>query len=101
MVDVATGQPLWEGTGTGANRNLTFDPKEAKKNLVEGIAQQAVDKATKSVLDAETREAVSAALRTLPGFRFAGFQGKPEKPVVKVGESNQPEKKTFIYQKKK
>lgn len=88
MVDVQTGQVIWEHTGTEANRNVTLDPNEAKRNLVEGVAQQVVDKVAKSVLDEESRGAVEDALSTLPGFRFAGFSGAEKKPSIKVGEQN-------------
>lgn len=101
MVDVQTGATLWEASGTGANRNFTLDSAEAKKNLVEGIAQQAADKLTKTVLDAESREAVEESLESLPGFRFAGFQGAPEKPAIKIGDSDSPSTTTFIRKKKK
>ena len=86
MVSVDTGETIWEGNGTAANRNLALDPKEAKKNLAVGLAQQAVDKATKRPLDKESRDAAVKALASLPGYRFCGFTGAAEKPAIEIGE---------------
>ncbi len=78
MVDVATGATLWENSGTGATRQLTFDPNEAKRNLAAGLARQTIEKAAKAPLDDESRLAVIAALRTLPGYRYNGFANDPD-----------------------
>ena len=85
MVSVDTGETLWEGNGTAANRNLTFDPQQAKRNLAVGLAQQAIDKATKHPLDQESRDAAVRALATLPGYRFAGFTGAAANPAIEIG----------------
>ena len=68
MVDVATGQTLWENTGTGVTRDVAFDKDQAGKKLARGLAQQLADKATKNPLAEESRVATLQALRTLPGF---------------------------------
>lgn len=96
LVDVATGQVIWEHSGTGANRDVTLDPAEAKRKLATGLAQQVVDKVAKSVLDPEAREAARHALSTLPGFYFNGFSGVDNKPVIQVGE----QRRNFQYKKR-
>jgi hypothetical protein len=73
VVDVATGQTLWENTGSGATRKLTVDSKEAQRNLAQGLADQLIDKVYQTPLENEARIATIDTLRTLPGFAFAGF----------------------------
>ena len=73
LVDVATGETLWENNATAALRQLHLDPDEAKRAFVGGLAEQAVEKMFNSPLEAEARQATVKALRTLPGFKFAGF----------------------------
>lgn len=73
MVDVATGQTLWENTGTGVNRKFATSSEEAQNNLVGGLADQLIDKLFKSPLEEEARLATVKALSTLPGWRFTGF----------------------------
>jgi len=99
MVSVDNGQVIWEGSGTGADRNVTLDPAEAKRNLAAGLAQQVIDKATKSVLDPESRQAVAHALSSLPGFKFNGFEGAKEKPNIRVDQNPHGTTKTFRRQK--
>lgn len=74
MVDVGTGQTLWENTGNGVTRNVTLDSEQAKKNFTGQLAQQAIEKALKNPLAEESRLATLQALRTLPGFSFHGFE---------------------------
>lgn len=85
MVEVATGQTIWEGSGTGANRQLTLDSAQAKRNLAEGLARQTIEKVAKAPLDDESRRATVEALRTLPGYRFAGFAKDPDLSSVEAG----------------
>ncbi len=95
MVSVDNGETIWEGSGTGADRNITLDPAEAKRNLAAGLAQQVIDKATKSVLDPESRQAVANALASLPGFRFCGFEGVKDKVSIRVDQNPGGATKTF------
>ena len=99
MVSVDNGQTIWEGSGTGASRNVTLDPAQAKRNLATGLAQQVIDKATKSVLDEETREAVANALASLPGFKFCGFEGAKEKTVIRIDQNPGGATRTIIRHK--
>lgn len=85
MVSVDNGDTIWEGSGTAASRNLTLDSREAKRNLAVGLAQQAIDKATKHPLDKESRDAAVKALASLPGYRFCGFTGAAANPAIEIG----------------
>jgi hypothetical protein len=73
VVDVATAQTLWERTGSGATRSVTFDAKQAQDNLAQGLLDQLIDKIFQTPLENEARIATIDALRTLPGFVFNGF----------------------------
>lgn len=77
MVDVQTGATLWESTGAGSQPKIFLNKEDAKRAFVEGVADQAIDKLTKSPLEEEAKTAAMNALRTLPGFSFSGF-GEPE-----------------------
>lgn len=73
MVDVKTGDTLWENTGTGATRRLALNSKDAQKAFAGGLAEQAAEKVFKTPLEDEARLATINALKTLPGFMFNGF----------------------------
>jgi hypothetical protein len=73
VVDVSTGQTLWENTGSGATRKMTLDSSEAKANFAQGLADQLIDKTLQTPLEMEARSATINTLRTLPGFVFNGF----------------------------
>lgn len=73
MVDVQTGATLWENTGAGSRPQVFLNKEDAKKAFLEGVADQAIDKLTKSPLEEEAKTAVFNSLRTLPGFVFHGF----------------------------
>ncbi len=81
LVDVGTGQTLWEHVGTGATRNFALDKEQAKANFAKGLADQLVDKAMKNPLDEESRLATLQALKTLPGFVFSGFAQDDQTPT--------------------
>ncbi len=83
LVDVATGDLLWENTGNGVTRNVAFDKDQASKNLVQGLADQLIDKASKNPLAPESRLATLQALRTLPGYAFTSFESD-EKSINRV-----------------
>ena len=85
LVDVATGDTLWENSGTGANRQLTLDKNEATKNLVGGLAREAVEKTAKAPLDDESRQAAARALGTLPGYKFCGFGADSDLTKTQAG----------------
>jgi hypothetical protein len=80
MVDVLTGQTLWENSGTGATRQVTLDKNEAQANLAAGLATKLVEKMFNSPLEEEARIATINALRTLPGFSFHGFATDSKTP---------------------
>ncbi len=82
LVDVATGNTLWENTGLGATRAFTLDSKQAQQRFGEGLAAQLVDKLFKTPLEAEAKQAAQNALYTLPGFKFCGFT-RDGKDVIK------------------
>ncbi len=73
IVDVATGQTLWEHSGSGATRKVTIDSKEAQANFAKGLADQMIDKTLHTPLESEARSATIDTLRTLPGYVFNGF----------------------------
>lgn len=79
LVDVATGATLWENSGSMNNTKMTLDSKEAGNEFVKGVADQATDKLFKTPLEEEAKISVQKALRTLPGFHFAGFESTPHK----------------------
>lgn len=78
MVDVATGQTLWENTGTSARRAVAFNAEDAQRNLVAGLADQLVDKLFRTPLEQEAREATVKTLAKLPGYTFSGFPSDEE-----------------------
>ena len=80
LVDVGTGQTLWEKSGTGATRQVHLDPQEAKQSLAKGLADQLADKMFKTPLEEEARLATLQALRSLPGFSFTGFAQDDKTP---------------------
>lgn len=73
MIDVSTGQTLWEHVGSGATRKMTLNSEEAKHNFEQGLADQMIDKALQTPLAYEARIATIDTLRTLPGFVYNGF----------------------------
>jgi len=73
LVDVATGETLWEGEGKASKSKFAFNKEDIQENFTKGLADQLVDKMFKSTLEEEARMATKKALRSLPGFRFAGF----------------------------
>jgi hypothetical protein len=81
MIDVSTGQTLWDHEGTGATRNVNVDPKQAKAAFARGVAEQVVDKAFKTPLEEEARKAAIATLSTLPGYKFCGFAVDEQTPA--------------------
>ena len=85
LVDVATGDTLWENSGTGANRQLTLDEQQAKRNFVGGLARQTIEKTAKAPLDDESRRAAASALSTLPGYKFCGFGPDPNLTKTQAG----------------
>jgi len=74
VVDVGTGQTLWENTGSGVTRQVALNKADAQRNLAAGLADQLVDKAMKNPLAEESRLATLQTLRTLPGFSFHGWK---------------------------
>jgi hypothetical protein len=90
VVDVATGQTLWEHAGSGATRKMTLNSEEAKANFAKGLADQLIDKTLQTPLEYEARIATINALNTLPGFVFGGFaedeQSKQERTRATAGE---------------
>lgn len=80
LVDVATGQTLWENSGTGATRQVHLDSNEAKQALATGLADQLADKIFKTPLEEEARLATIQALAKLPGFSFTGFAHDDKTP---------------------
>ncbi|MCB4757002.1 MAG: DUF799 domain-containing protein [Elusimicrobia bacterium] len=73
LVDVNTGQVLWENAKNAATRQLTLNKDEATKNFAKGLADKAVDKLFGSPLEEEAKQATIKTLATLPGYRFCGF----------------------------
>jgi hypothetical protein len=73
LVEVATGQTLWENNGTGSTMEFYGDKDKAKAALAKGLAEQWVEKLLKTPLEAEVNSAVVQALRTLPGFNPRNF----------------------------
>lgn len=73
MVEVATGQAIWENSGSHAVRQLNLDKNAASKALAKGLAEQLVEKLFNSPLEEEAKLATIQALRNLPGFKFTGF----------------------------
>jgi len=101
VVDVATGQTLWERTGNGATRNFTLDSKEAQENLAKGLLDQVVDKVFQSPLENEARIATIDALRTLPGFVFNGFAEDDKSKNKNAREAGTGITKTLLQLKQK
>jgi hypothetical protein len=88
VIDVATGQPIWEHSGRGSTKDstkdLTFDKDKAGGSFIKGVAEKVADKLAKSPLEEEAREAVANALSTLPGYTFQGFgDGRPFNPRMR------------------
>ncbi len=73
LVDGKTGATLWENEGTGADRKVAFDKKDAENNFVQELGNQAAEKIFKSPLEEQVQQAVIKTLSTLPGFQFNGF----------------------------
>lgn len=73
LVDVATGETLWENSGTGAHRELNLEKDKAAAAFKKGLAEQAIEKWFDSPLEEEAKLSVINCLRTLPGYNFQGF----------------------------
>jgi hypothetical protein len=73
LVDVATGNTLWENNGSHAARQVHLDKNEAGRAFAKGLAEQTVEKLFNSPLEEEAKLATIQALRKLPGFQFSGF----------------------------
>lgn len=76
LVDVTTGEKLWENSQSAAFRTVTLDKKEAEKNFLGGLGDQVADKLFNTPLAEEAKLATIKTLSTLPGFKFAGFSDK-------------------------
>lgn len=89
MVEVASGQTIWENSGSKAHRELNLEKDKAANAFVRGIADQAVEKLFNSPLEEEAKLATISALRTLPGFAFVGFstEGRSSKAGSSVKDS--------------
>jgi hypothetical protein len=88
LVDVGTGQTLWENSGTGATRQVHVDPQEAKNAFAAGLASQLADKMFDTPLEEEARLATIRALETLPGFRFSSFYRDDKSPSKAKSEGS-------------
>jgi len=73
LVDVTSGQTLWENEGTGVHREVHLNQKDAQDAFARGLATQAVDKIAKLPLQEEAEAATINGLSSLPGYHFAGF----------------------------
>jgi len=73
LVEVGTGQTLWENSGLGYTPKVVIDKDKAAGEFAKGVADQALDKWFNSPLEQESEAAVINALKKLPGFVFAGF----------------------------
>ncbi|TPW18857.1 MAG: hypothetical protein FD126_3265, partial [Elusimicrobia bacterium] len=66
LVEAATGERLWEAVGDESHGRLAFGGKEAGRNFVDGVVEQAVETALGVPLMLESRAAVEEALDGLP-----------------------------------
>lgn len=66
LVEAATGERLWEAMGEESRGRLAFGKKEAGRNFVDGVVEQAVENALGVPLMLESRVAVDEALESLP-----------------------------------
>lgn len=66
LVSAATGEVLYEGTGTGRDVKVFLDRDEAKKAFVEQMAFKLVQNMLKSPLAKESERAVADAVAGLP-----------------------------------
>ena len=73
LVEVKTGQTLWENSATAANVKVALNQNEAEQNFGKGVADQLVDKLAKTPLHEESMNATIKTLFSLPGFVFTGF----------------------------
>lgn len=65
LVD-AGGRRVWEAIGKGTSGRLALQKGEARKILVEGLAEQAIQNALRAPLMKESKLAVDKVLRELP-----------------------------------
>ena len=68
LVDAATGNELWRGSGAASQGNIAFSSDEAMKSLVESLKTKIAEKILKSHLLPEAQEAVRRATFTLPPY---------------------------------
>lgn len=66
LVEAATGERLWEGNGAETSGRLAFRRRDAGRNFVDGVVEQAVETALGAPLLLESRAAVDEALADLP-----------------------------------
>lgn len=66
LVEAATGERLWEAAGDESHGRLAFGRKEAGRNFVDGVVEQAVETALGVPLMLESRAAVEEALDGFP-----------------------------------
>lgn len=66
LVEAATGERLWESVGDESQGRLAFGRKEAGRNFVDGVVEQAVETALGVPLMLESRAAVEEAFDGLP-----------------------------------
>lgn len=89
MIDVNTGQKIWENQGTGITMKFGLNKDQISQNLAEGLAEAAIEKGLKNPLEVESKQAVVKALSNLPGYQYAGFAEEPgsSKPGAKAAEN--------------
>jgi hypothetical protein len=83
LVDVATGETIWEKSGQGYTPMVAFDADDAKKEFTKGVADQMAEKMLKSPLDDEARVAAIRTLTGLPGFYFTQFAHDEQTNVLR------------------
>ncbi|MFH1725505.1 MAG: GNA1162 family protein [Elusimicrobiota bacterium] len=66
LVDAASGERLWEGVGAGEDGQLVVNSKDAGRSFIEGMVEQAAEKAAGTPLRRESQGAVDELFKKFP-----------------------------------
>ncbi|MFN0118362.1 MAG: GNA1162 family protein [Elusimicrobiota bacterium] len=92
LVDALTGKQLWQNEGVGTTTDFNIDPKKAKREFAERVAEQALEKWLSFPLESEAKEAVSDVLNTLPGYVAKEFNNGQKVKEFHFGKSSREKK---------
>ncbi|MCG3204451.1 MAG: hypothetical protein KCHDKBKB_01166 [Elusimicrobia bacterium] len=81
LVEVATGETLWENAAESVTRKVPSNNNETGKTFIEGLADQLKDKLSKNPLAEESHLATLRALRNFPGLNLKNLQYRPKESL--------------------